>query len=345
MKGLMFTGKERVELREFPDPSPGMNDAVVSIRASSLCRSDMSLYHGGSVLDRDENLSVIPGHEPCGVVEQVGSAVPQEMLKAGDRVAIYLAVGCGHCEYCRSGYKMHCAQFKCIGFDRDGGHAQKLLIPAANCLKMPDEMSYTVGALSTDKIGTLYHAHKRLGVSARSTVVIFGMGPMGLTGVCVASALKARTIVADLLDSRLEMAKSIGADVCLNSAEVDVVGEIRKLTGGRGADIGIDCTGKEAAHNQMLDSLRPGGKAAFIGETRKSCLNISDQLIRKQLEVMGSWYFPVWEYGEISAFVAKNRMPVERLVSHRFSLNEGQTAFELFDKSATGIVIFSEEDK
>ncbi len=346
MKGLKFADKERLELAAFPDPHPGPGEAVVRIKASSLCRSDMSLYHGGSVLAQGEGLSpFIPGHEPCGIVEEVGPGVPPEMLQAGDRVAVYLAVTCGYCEYCRSGYKMHCPRFQCIGFGLHGGHAEKLLIPAANCLKMPDGMSYVTGALSTDKTGTLYHAQKRLGVSARNSLVIFGMGPMGLTGVCVARALNATVIVVDVLDSRLEMAASVGADHAFNPGKVDVVAEIGRLTGGRGADFGIDCTGKEPAHNQMLDSLRAGGKAALIGETRRSCLNVSDQLIRKQLEVIGSWYFPIQEFGEIASFIVRHRLPLERLVSHRFTFDRGQEAFELFDRGETGIVVFVDEEE
>lgn len=346
MKGLRFSGIEKVELAEYPDPQPGPGEAVVRIKVSSLCRSDMSLYHGGSVLARqEESVSVIPGHEPCGVVEQVGAGVAGQMLQVGDRVAVYLALGDGRCEYCRSGYPMHCRAFRCIGFHLHGGHAEKLLVPAENCLKMPDAMSYVAGALSTDKAGTLYHAQKRLGVSARDSLVIFGMGPMGLTGVCVARALNAQVIAVDTLDSRLRMARSAGADVLLNPGEVDVVAEIGRLTGGRGADFGIDCTGREPAHNQMLDCLRVGGKAAFIGETRKSCLNISDQMIRKQLEAIGSWYFPIWEYGEIASFIVRHKLPLERLVSHTFPLDRGQEAFELFDKSETGIVVFVVDDQ
>jgi threonine dehydrogenase-like Zn-dependent dehydrogenase len=346
MRGLRFTGKERVELQEAPDPHPGPGEAVVRIMASSLCRSDMSLYHGGSVLERKEAVSVIPGHEPCGVVEEVGRGVPPAMLCVGDRVAIYLAIGCGHCEYCRSGYLMHCASFSCIGFDRDGGHAEKLLMPAVNCLKIPDGMSFTAGALSTDKTGTLYHAQKRMGVSARDTIAIFGMGPMGLTGVCVAKALGARIIAVDMLPSRLEMARSIGVEILLNPKNVDVVKEIKGMTRGRGADIAIDCTGKEPAQNQMLDSLGVLGKAAFIGETRASRFNVSDQFIRKQIDVMGSWYFPIWEYPEIAAFIMEHHLPLEeRLLSHTFTLAQGQEAFELFDRSETGIVIFKNEGR
>jgi propanol-preferring alcohol dehydrogenase len=347
MQGLRFTGKERVELQEAPDPHPGPGEAVVHIKASSLCRSDMSLYHGGSVLTRKEGtVSVIPGHEPCGVVEKVGPGVPPAMLREGDRVALYLAIGCGHCVQCRRGYLMHCTSFTCIGFDRDGGHAEKLLMPAANCMKMPDGMSYTVGALSTDKTGTLYHAQKRMGVSARDTIAIFGMGPMGLTGVCVAVALGARVIAVDMLPSRLELASAIGARTVLNPKETDVVKAVRGLTGGRGADFAIDCTGKEPAQNQMLDCLAVGAKAAFIGETRESRFNVSDQFIRKQIEVMGSWYFPIWEYPEIAAFIMEHKLPLEqRLLSHTFSLSQGQEAFELFDRSETGIVVFSTEGR
>jgi propanol-preferring alcohol dehydrogenase len=341
MKGLLFTGPEQVGLQAFPDPEPGPGQVVVDIKASSLCRSDMSLYHGSSVLDLKDEVSVIPGHEPCGVVSQTGPGVDPGMAKVGDRVAVYLAVGCGHCMHCTKGDYMHCPDWKCIGFDINGGHAEKLLIPAINCLKMPDALSFASGALSTDKVGTLYHAQKRLGVSGRDTVVIFGMGPMGLVGVVVAGSLEATVIAVDVVDDRLEIAKKVGARHTINGIKTDVVQAVRELTGGTGADIGIDCSGSDAAQNQMLDSLRVHGKGAFIGESRKATINPSDQLIRKQLTVMGSWYFPIWEYEEIAGFIMTKRIDLAKLITHEYRLEHGPEAFRLFDERETGIVIFT----
>ena len=142
---------------------------------------------------------------------------------------------------------MHCANWKCIGFDVDGGHAEKLRILAINCMKMPKEMSFAFGALSTDKVGTLYHAQKRLSVSGRDSIVVFGMGPMGLVWVTIAVVLAANVIAVDVVEERLRIAKEVSSHHILNAKDIDVVKEIRNICGGEGADVGIDCTGKEEA--------------------------------------------------------------------------------------------------
>lgn len=170
MLTVKITGKEKVEIRDVPVPVPGDGEVLIKLKASALCRSDLYLYHGESVFDDTSKSTVItPGHEPCGVVEKLGSNV--KCIKPGDRVAIYLALGCGKCHYCLQGYPMLCKEFRCLGFDLDGGHADYVVVPEINCLPLPDAMSIVAGALSTDVGGTL----KRLRVSGAKTVAIFGL--------------------------------------------------------------------------------------------------------------------------------------------------------------------------
>ena len=325
-------------VEEFPDPEPGYGEVVVALnlKASCLCRSDMSLYYGEPVLGKAG--SFIPGHEPCGVVKTVGEGV--ENLEEGDRVAIYLGIGCGHCQHCRSGYIVFCEQFKCIGFHADGGHADLIKIPAENCLKMPEEMSFVEGAMSTDKVGTLYYAQKRLGVSGSDTVAIFGQGPMGGSGVAVAKALGAEVIAIDPIDQRLQLAKKVGADYIINPNETDPLREIKRITDGLGADIAIDCSGSPKAENSALDCVKKGGAVAFIGESKSTTVNPSDQFIRKQLKVIGSWYFPIWMYDEIARLIVRKKLPLEDLITHRFRIDQAQEAYDTFDKRETGGVIF-----
>jgi propanol-preferring alcohol dehydrogenase len=298
------------------------------------------MFHGSSVLDREITASYIPGHEACGVVERLGKGISREEIEPGTRVAIYLAVGCGHCLHCKQGWSILCRTWKCLGFDFDGGHAELIKIPVENCLRLPDEMSFIAGALSTDKFGGLYHCHKALGVSARSVVAIFGLGPMGQMGTLCAKALGAKVIAVDILDSRLELAAKIGADQVINSSSKDAVKEILKITRSEGADAAIDCSGNPKAQNHALDSVKRQGKVAFIGESKSTTINPSDQMIRKMLTVMGNWYFPVWEYQEISNFVVAQGLNLERFVTNTYSLDEAQTAYERFDKYETGLVVF-----
>jgi 2-desacetyl-2-hydroxyethyl bacteriochlorophyllide A dehydrogenase len=339
MQAVVFPGDKKVEVREFDIPTPGPGEVLIKLKASAICRSDMSLYYGTSVFGESaKNASIIPGHEPAGEIFEVGQGV--STFKPGDRVAVYLAIGCGECPHCKSGYKMFCKEFKCIGFDSHGGDADYMVVPAENCMRLPDEMNFVTAAVSTDAVGTLYHAQKRLGISGRDTLVIFGLGPMGGAGVMIAKGLGATVIAVDMLDERLNVAKELGADYVINGQNVNVLEEISRITNGRGADAAIDCSGSPYAENNALDCVRPHGRVAFIGESKETTIKPSEQLIRKQISVMGSWYFPIQEYEEIADFIVKKGLPVEKLVTHRFKLEEAETAFRLFDERKTEKAVF-----
>jgi threonine dehydrogenase-like Zn-dependent dehydrogenase len=341
MKAVLFPGNKKVEVVERPDPVPGFGEVLIKMRASALCRSDMSLYYGKPVVGGAAAKTglVIPGHEPAGEVVDAGPGAVG--VKPGDRVAVYLAIGCGRCQWCHSGYRMLCPEWKCLGFDVDGGDADYLVAPAVNCLELPRELSFAAGALMTDMIGTQYSTQKRLGVSGATTLAVFGLGPMGAAGVLIGKARGARIIAIDVLEERLEMAKTLGASEVVNSCDQDPTERLRDLTRGVGVDVAIDCSGNPKAQNSALDSARRFGSVAFVGESFATTINPSDQLIRKQLQVIGAWYFPLSEFQEISRFIVNRRVPIEKMITHRFSLGEAAEAFRLFDERKTEKAIFT----
>ncbi|MHB8278358.1 MAG: zinc-binding dehydrogenase, partial [Candidatus Humimicrobiaceae bacterium] len=292
--------------------------------------------------EKSSDVNIRPGHEACGVVEKLGEGISEDEIKIGDRVAIYLGIGCGHCVYCRQGWNILCPTWKCLGFDIDGGHAELIKVPVQNCLLMPDELSFVEGALSTDKFGGLYDACKSLCVSGKDTVAIFGMGPMGQMGIAAGKALGATIIAVDILDSRLELAKKAGAEYTINSKIKNAVEEIRKITKGVGADKAIDCSGNPKAQNDALDCVKKMGSAAFVGESKATQFNPSEQWLRKKLMVVGSWYFPTWEYPEIADLIVSKKLHLDKFVTNIFSLEDAPKAYELFDEYETGIVVFTD---
>ncbi len=340
MKAVLFPGDKQVSVVDRPDPTPGPGEVVVRTRASAICRSDMSLYYGKPIVGGQSAGTglVVPGHEPAGDVVEVGPGVT--VVQPGDRVTLHLAVGCNECAYCRRGYWFLCPRWKCLGFDVDGGDADYIVVPARNCLKLPEQINYEVGAVMTDMVGTQYSAQRRLNVSGTDTVAIFGLGPMGGAGILVAKGRGARVVAVDVLDSRLELAKDLGTDEVINSQSEDPVARLRALTSGEGVDVAVDCSGNPAGQNAALDATRNFGQVAFVGESRSTTINPSDQIIRKLLTVIGAWYFPVFEWEEIARFVVDRRIRVDKLITHRFPLEEAPEAFRMFDQRLTEKAVF-----
>src|SRR4051812_25160526 len=260
MKAVLFPGDRQVEVVERPVPKAGPGEALVRTRASAICRSDMSLYYGRPIVGGEATSTgqIVPGHEPAGEVVAVGEGVTA--IAPGGRGAVYLGIGDGTCEYCRSGYLFLCPNWKCVGFDVDGGDADYIVVPAGNCLPLPDSISFETGAVMTDMVGTQFDAQRRLGVSGTDTVAVFGIGPMGGAGILVAKGRGARVIAVDILESRLEQARGLGADETINSREENPVDRLRALTGGHGVDVAIDCSGSPAGQNAALDSAAKFGR-------------------------------------------------------------------------------------
>lgn len=342
MRAVLLAGDRKVDVVDRPTPEPGPGEVLVRTRASAICRSDMGLYVGNSTIVGGEDAGkglIVPGHEPAGEVAAVGAGV--ESLRVGDRVAGYLPIGCGHCEHCFAGYYMLCATWKCVGFDVDGGDADYHMLPERNCLPLPDEVSFVAGALLTDMVGSQHHTQKVLGVRGGKTVAVFGLGPMGAAAVLVAKAFGANVVAVDILPERLQLSGRLGADVTVDSSAQDPAEAIRDATRGRGADVAIDCSGVPAAQNAALDAAAKRGAVAFVGESRKTEINPSDQIIRKLLTVTGGWYFPRYEWDEVTRLVVDSKMPVEDLVTHRFSIEDAETAFGMFDRRETEKAVFT----
>lgn len=337
MQGIFFEDGN-VLVRDFPEPVLEPRSAIVRMKASAICRSDLHMLRGqGPVGGR----SVIPGHEPCGVVEEVSDDV--EFLRRGDRVAIYIGIGCGHCEYCLASHYLLCendAARKIVGVDINGGDADFLMVPAVNCLKLPDSMSFIEGALALDTAGGLFNALKTAGASGRHRIAIFGVGPMGASGVLVAKALGATVYAVDVNEARLQLMQDVGADHVINSRQQDPVMALRNLTGGRGVDIAIDCSGNPAAQNAALDAAARQGTVVFMGESKSTTINPSDQLIRKRLTLIGGWYFPASDWADLTRLLTERHVPLEKLATGRFPLKEAPYAFDLFDRGETEKAVF-----
>lgn len=341
MKAVLFPGDRKVEIVDRPIPKIGYGEVLMKSRASAICRSDMGLYSGAYAVVGGEGAGkgqIIPGHESCGEIIEVGPGVTH--LKVGDRIAVHLAFGCGHCDHCLSGFTMLCPTWKCLGFDVDGGNADFVKVPAANALLLPDEISFAAGAVMTDMIGSQYYLQQKLHVAGNKRVAVVGLGPMGAAATLIANGLGAEVIAIDIMEERLEFVKTLGAKHALNSKNADIKESIMKITKGAGVEVAIDCSGSPIGQNLALDIAGKHGSVAFVGESSKTEINPSDQIIRKLLTVVGGWYFPLGAWSEICDFIVSRGLDVEALISHRFSLDQADEAFAKFDRRETEKAVF-----
>ena len=343
MKGIIFSGDRQLELREFAEPSPGVSEVVIQMRASGLCGSDFRTYRTPRSERGDLAQLKAGGHEPCGQVIEVGPGVRH--LKVGDRIMVHHYLGCGRCRWCQVGYSQMCidpaAKKLYYGRTNHGGHAERIAVHETACVPMPEGLSYEEGAACACGTGTAYDAIKRLDLSGRDTFAIYGQGPVGLSGTLFGAATGARVIVVEPIAYRRELAKSLGCAVALDPREGDPVEAIYGLTHGEGADATLDCTGLPEPRTQSVRSTRIYGRACLVGEGGETTFDVSRDIIHKQLNLTGSWTMSTIGLAEVADYIAKREIPLGKLITHRFRLEQAVEAYKTFESGETGKVVFT----
>ncbi|HAA77812.1 TPA: alcohol dehydrogenase [Candidatus Latescibacteria bacterium] len=323
MKKAIIEGERAGKLVEVPDPVPKENWVVVKIHSAPMC-TEYKAFESGRP-------SASLGHEAAG--EVVAVAQPAR-VKVGDRVAVMPQFPCGTCALCVSGEYIHCettADFESfLGTPEGRGtYAQYIVKPDWILPALPESVSYDHGAMACCGLGPTLGAFERMQLQAGETVLITGLGPVGLGGVINASYRGARVIAVDSVPFRQEMASLLGADVVLPPGE-ETCEQIRELTGGVGVDRALDCSGNPLAHRLCIDATRRKGKVAFVGEcSQDTAIRISPDMIRKGLSLIGSWHYNLEDYPKLMSVVQQSGDKIDRLITHRFPLSRVQEAWEL----------------
>jgi threonine dehydrogenase-like Zn-dependent dehydrogenase len=347
MRGVVFIGGRELELREFPDPSPGTGEVVLEIKASGICGSDLMTYRapkGGSSSALGlgaEGEPVIAGHEPCGLVTAIGAGVSARQAHLGQRVMVHHYRGCGVCPHCRTGWTQMCDAGSIVyGRTGHGGHATYMKVPASTLVPLPDALSFATGAAISCGTGTAYGALRRVNLSGNDTIAVFGQGPVGLSATQLAHAMGARVIALDPSPERLARAKEFGAEALIDPGANDPAAAVRDFTAGRGADITLDCSGKAEGRSGAIRAARKWGMACFVGESGSVTIEVSPEILRKQLTIVGSWTFSTAGQAECARFIAERGIAVDELFTHRWSLEQAAVAYRLFDTQTTGKGVF-----
>lgn len=349
MKGVVFTGNRQVELQNFADPTPGPGEVVLEIKASGMCGSDLGVYRsegGGPAMAATLGLggngeAVIAGHEPCGVVVARGPEVLEKAAPLGARVMVHHYDGCGTCPHCKQGWAQLCkGGITVYGITGNGAHAPYMKVPAHTLVALPESLSFAEGAAISCGTGTAFGAIKRMNMPGGTTMAVFGQGPVGLSATMLGKAMGTRIIAVDISDERLELAKKFGADEIVNVRNTDPIEMLHQLTNGQGVDYAMECSGKAEARIAAIRSSKTWGTVCFVGEGNDVTIDVSPDMLRRQLTIIGSWTFNTIGQGECAAFCAEHQVPVDDLFTHRYQQEEADAAYKLFDQQTTGKGVF-----
>ena len=346
MKGVNFLGDRKLVVREFPKPTPGPGDVLVKMKASAICGTDMHHYRKSwdELVAYRKGLNgstdTITGHEPSGVVEEVGPDVVN--VKIGDRVSVYQHFGCGTCRHCLVGDVMYCPERRGMGSAKDGSAADYLMCPERNCMPIPDWLSFEKAAVLSCAGGTGYQSVKRLNIQPGETFAVFGLGPVGLSALMFGIAAGAKIFGVDIIPERLELAKKLGAEETFNASTSNPVTELMSLTNGIGVDAAADYSGNKNSQRAIMDAARKGGRAVIVGVGGEFTVS-TGTMIDKQFTLMGSWVYNKDQFSEIIRYVGEHQVPIEDMITHRFTIDEAQEALDLFDAGKAAKIVFTWE--
>ena len=340
MKGVVYLGESEVEVREFPVPEPGPGEVLVESKVAGLCGSDLHKYHNTREWAAERN-GMISGHEPTGVVAGLGVGVSN--VAVGDRVCVYHSLGCGHCPVCLAGTPVFCANEGAFGRTRDGSHADFVLTDARFCLPLPEQLSFAVGAQLACTAGTAFSALQKIPIRSRGCLVVFGLGPVGLTALLMAKASGFETVGFDVSPYRIDLANRLGAGAIHNAGDVDPEQVVADMTDGKGACGVIECSGSDIARTQSAAVAARHATVVFVGAGGESITVVATYVIHKELTIKGNSVYSMPAYFDAVDFLLKHSVPLDDMVTHRFRLDQAVEAFKLFDTGQTGKVIFDWE--
>lgn len=327
-------------LADVDDPVPGPAQVVVAVRASTICGSDLrAIYREHLGTGPEAYKNVIAGHEPSGEIVAVGPGCRR--FAVGDRVVLYHIAGCGLCPDCRRGYFISCTSplRAAYGWQRDGGHADYLLAEESTCVPLPDPLTFADGACVACGFGTAYEALRRMRISGRDAVLVTGLGPVGLAAGMLAHALGATSVVGvDVEPQRLALAAALGAVDVTVPAGPGAVAAVREATGGHGCEAAVDCSGAPQGRLTALSGTRRWGRCAFVGEGGRLDVDVSHDLIHRQVTVYGSWVTSVGHMEELVERLVAWDLHPERTVTDRYGLEDAESAYAVADQGRSGKV-------
>lgn len=342
-----------VEYADFPKPEAGDNDVVFKVKAAAICGSDLGLYYD-KVEGKTVDYPIVIGHEFAGEVTEVGKNVTR--WEVGDRVVSdNTGYVCGTCYACGSGEYLFCSQRKGMGNDMDGGFAEYVKIPGQvlqafpNCLyRIPDNVTFEAAAMMDPCCNGYKAVVQEGGLLPGESVVVFGVGALGLFSVIAAkNAGAGRIIIVGMKEDekvRFPLAKRLGATDVVIADRENAVERCREIAGEEGVPLLIDCAGAPQILKQAIDIVRNGGKIVKIGYSKNPIDFSLDTMALKGIVLIGHMGYDSTSWKNCLRLLEKGEVDMEALISHRLPLSQWQQGLELVkNKEATKVILLPEE--
>jgi L-iditol 2-dehydrogenase len=331
MLAAVYRGVNDVRLETVPVPQIGAGELLVRVHTCGVCGTDLKKIASGS-----HSAPRIFGHETSGVVAAVGAGVSQ--FAAGDRVVVFHHIPCRQCYYCRHQTFAQCATYKKVGctagFEPSGGGFAEYVrvmdwIVEQGTVKIPDGVSFEQ-ACFVEPVNTCMKGIQALRLQPGETVLSIGQGPIGIILSVLARQAGATVITSDLYPERLRISKSLGFDLAVEASHQDAAEYVRQQTEGRGADAVMLAVASNSLIRPAMDAARPGGRVLLFAQTQRGEVIVDPAAVCvDEKTLIGSYSASVDLQGDSVQFVMNREMDLERLISHRFPLQESARALEL----------------
>ncbi len=333
MKVAAIFGERAAGVVDAPKPAPKEDFVLVKVHIVPMC-TEYKAFESGREGHRF-------GHEAAGEVVEVAQS---GRVKVGDRVVVQPGHPCGRCSLCLAGDHIHCQSPRDVhqitGSSTGAATYAQYLLKADWLLSpIPDGVSYEHASMACCGLGPTFGAMQQMAVDAHDTILITGLGPVGLGGVVNANYLGARVIGVERNPYRARLAKELGAEAVLDPDDVNILEQIMDLTGGIGVDNAMDCSGNSRAHRLMIDSVRRKGQASFVGEGGEFPLAASGDMIRKGLVLRGAWHYNLADYSKLMRVIERSPGRLDKLITHAFPMSRVQQAWDLQSTLECGKVL------
>ena len=329
MLALQLLGEKKAQVAQIDIPAPQKGEVLIKVYASAVCGSEKPDYMN------PRECYTLSGHETVGVVADANGS---DIVKEGDKVALYALYSCGECHWCKMGDSQFCTSIQGVS---NSGHAQYTVCRDTNCIKIKEGISFDDAVLLYgDSMGVAHRAINACGAKAGDTAYVIGAGPIGLGIIAYLKHLGLRVLVGEPSDYRRELAyEKLGADAVINPIKVDMQQFLAERTQGIGPDCVFECSGTSAGELAALSLVRCKGCVCFAGENYKGLTIVpSENIIHREVRLTGAFYYSPKDVAEIVKQYDSG-LDISRVVTHKFSISQADEAFHMFMRGETGKVI------